>query len=417
MIITEENATSSATQVGTFELCPRKWALKYIDRIEAEANKFADLGINTHGKLERWLRAGVPPEIDATHRDEDHRKEDERAVKLAQALIPYLPPPQAVKPLDVENDQILRVGGIDFFLKVDLFMPKWTGDMPWIFDHKTTKDPARWALTPELMPLDIAASIYGVWGLLKSKADAVTLQWNYVKSIGTPHVTPVVQTVTGRMIRDRVSESIETSRMMAVIRESGITGMEVPFDASGCNAYGGCPYKKICNLSANDEMVSIMSQGTTAKSGETKAFLARLQARKNGTTVAPPTAAPQHVNPPEEDAGAAGAAEGSENPFLAKMRARKGAAAAPASAPATPAPTAPTETVLAAAEPKKGRKAAAAAPAPAPEPAADPVQDAWLEYSKVALGALVGQVEPAEAADVAAQYADAMVGQFAERRG
>lgn len=279
VVLAPQDFVVSATQVSTYELCPRKWAFRYIDGVESPPNKYAELGIDTHGHLEQWLRAAVVP------------VGSDKSAQLAQALIPFLPPPQIVDPLNVELSQYYTLCGVTFNLAVDLFMPKW-GERPRVFDHKTCGD-LKWALTADRLPGDVQGSLYAGWALHKMAAPEVDLQWNYVCTKGAIKTLPVVATVTGRQIQERLGKSLESAREMRVIAESGARAMQVQYDARGCSAFGGCPHQERCNLSAQEKMQSIAAQAVAANRGEknmgdTEAFLASLAATKaNGQQQAP----------------------------------------------------------------------------------------------------------------------------------
>ena len=46
----------SASQIETFSNCPRKWAWRYLEGVEDEPNKSAELGRAIHAELEKYLR-------------------------------------------------------------------------------------------------------------------------------------------------------------------------------------------------------------------------------------------------------------------------------------------------------------------------------------------------------------------------
>lgn len=290
-MIREEEFIVSATQVSTYELCPRKWAFRYINGIKAPPNKFAVLGLDTHGHLESWLRNSIVPQG------------EDKSVKLAQALIPLLPPPQAVDPKNVELEQYFNIAGATFNMKVDLFMPKW-GDFPYVFDHKTGGNPDYWLKTPDDLVQDIQASLYGGWALMKSLAPEVALQWNYVRTKGAIITRPVATRIQAKHIRERLGKTVDSAHEMEAIAKSGARALDIVYDAKGCDAYGGCPYKEQCNLQPLDRVRSIMSQQQgPGLSPNTQQFLSQLS---NGQ-VNPPAqpqqgfqAQPQQAPPPPQ---------------------------------------------------------------------------------------------------------------------
>lgn len=243
----------SATQVSTAELCLRKWAWRYIDKIKAPPNKFAVLGVDTHGHAEKWLKYGIVPYGD-------------KAAELAQALIPHLPPPQSVHPAHVEMNQLysFTTHDVHFILVVDLFLPSALGGVPRVYDHKTGSNPDYW-LTPETLPRDIQGSLYAAWGMHRTGSPVIDLQWNYVKTKGSATTKPVVARVDGHDISERLEKSVETAKLLRVVAQSGARAMDVMYDAAGCSAYGGCPYQDRCNLSPVDRVRSIMTMDPNAQ--------------------------------------------------------------------------------------------------------------------------------------------------------
>jgi PD-(D/E)XK nuclease superfamily protein len=381
---------ASASSVSTFELCARKWAWVKLDGLEGAQHPSAAFGERVHGHLERWLASKVPP-LD-THEE-----------RVAQAIIQHLPVPQLVLPNDVEVGLSMRLGGVYFVGRVDLYLPRHpeTG-RPRVYDHKTTSD-FGWALAPELMVDDVQATLYAVWGLLRSKADAIDLQWTYGLTKGAPKSLPVVQTVTSAAIKDRVNKTIETARVMRELtRMEGLTAIEVPYNAEACEAYGGCPFKENCNLSAQERIESIMSQGTAQGS-----LLDQLRAKRNANkSPAPaPGTSSQPVNPPAASNGSApaetvlsGVVSPIEKLRQKKAEQEKAAAAAAATTPA-PAPEPETEEAPAPAAAKPGpgrpRKSRAA------EPEHEAVDDLepkrlWVAF---AVAALRGGKDGSAAAD------------------
>lgn len=278
-----EDFLVSATQVSTFELCNRKWAWRYIEKVEAPSNKFAVLGVETHGHLERWLKFSIVPVVRPWSDLEALQitlEQEEKSVKLAQALIPLLPPPQAVDPNNVEIDQVFKIhydgGTVKAIVKSDLFMPKWRDDLPTVYDHKTGGNEDYW-LTPDRMVQDIQATLYAGWALTKIyTAPAVDLQWNYARTKGAIKTLPVVARVNGRAISERLGKTVETARIMEQWANSPARALDYPYNALACEAYGGCPYKDRCNLQPIDRMRSVMSQQQPITAPATRNFVNQL---------------------------------------------------------------------------------------------------------------------------------------------
>lgn len=242
----------SATQIDNYELCNRKWAWRWLEGVKAPPNKFAQLGLDTHGPMEKWLAYGVVPDG------------QDKPNQLAQALIPYCPPPQAVVPDNVEREELIVVDDVLFVLKVDLYMPSvltWDGSRyrPRVYDHKTSKDPEKWAPQPDQIHFDTQAALYALWAILKSGERVVDMQWNYVKTVGAIKVHPVCATVSDEMIVPRMERSVQVAREIKWHLKNTKRALDVVHDVRACDEYGGCPYKDRCGITARERIIGIMS--------------------------------------------------------------------------------------------------------------------------------------------------------------
>lgn len=344
--------TSSASQIKTAELCLRKWAFIKIDGLPDPPSKWAAFGTRTHKILEHWFQRRTPP----PGSDEG---------KVAQCMIPHLPMPQNVHPDDVElHIKGFEIGGVPFRGYIDLFRPAIGGLPVEVYDHKTCGD-FRWSVTEDDMHEDAQVTLYAYWAMMKTNAQEVRVQWTYGKRGKSPKCRPVIRTLTWDEIKPRIEKTAETVRHLKLLKETpDLKALDVPYDARGCEAFGGCTFKKLCNLSPQEQIGSIMAQGETS-TGKND-FLAKLNARKaalagNGTPAthppsldvvdgaasAPATSEPG-INPPEPPADAAPPApeskpkEKKKRKTAAEKKAEKEAALAAESArvPLTPEPPA-----------------------------------------------------------------------------
>lgn len=383
---------ASASSVSKFELCHRKWAWHAIDQLDGPPSPAAEFGSRVHSHIEHWFTKKTPP-VDGTPEQ-----------KVAQAIIAHLPPPQSVRVGNVEVALSMRLGGVFFVGYIDLFMPEHpeTG-RPRVYDHKTTSD-FGWALAPETMVDDVQATLYAAWAFLRTKADVVELQWTYGRTKGAAKSLPVIREVTKADIQERVNKTVESAKVMRELLSMGVSAIEVPYNAEGCEAFGGCPFQENCKLSAQERIESIMSQGNAQGT-----LLEQLRAkRSNNKPAAAAGTSSQKVNPDPTPAPAS--TEGMSP--LEKLRAKKKAAeAAPAPAPVEEAPQEETPATPAARGPGRPRKSAAAA---APEPPAaltDTPKQAWTLF---AAAALVGGKSAAEASEVAGELLLAQAELFPE---
>lgn len=400
---------ASASSVSTFELCPRKWAWAKLDGLESPQHPSAAFGTSVHGHIQQWLQSRVVPGGGS------------REEKVAQAIIAHLPPPQLVDPNLVEAGLSIRLGGVYFIGYMDLFVPKYpeTG-RPRVYDHKTTSN-FDWALAPETMVDDVQATLYAAWAQLKTNALEVDLQWTYGLTKGAAKSLPVVRTVRGADIKERLCKTIETAKIMREVALAGdVRALDLPYKADACEAYGGCPFQKNCNLSAQERIESIMSQGTAQVS-----LLEQLR-QKRETNRQPPTPAStaQAVNPPQAASPAEfvqqanGGAASSPLERLRAARAAAAAAPAPVEAPvpapaAAPAATTVLEQRQPAPTPGPGRPRKpravpeqVAAPEPVVMPDLNP-KGLWVVFAAAALaGGKSGDEAKGIAADMILEHAE-----------
>jgi len=237
------------------------------------------MGTLVHSHLETWLKHRKLPAIG-------------EAAVVANAMIPHLPPPQAVEPHDIEREFQWRFQEVAFRGFIDLIHFDSSKQVPvTIYDHKTTSD-LQWAKTAEDLGVDVQATLYARVLMDQTSTDVVQLQWTYATRKARPQVLPVRRLITRDEILPRVSQTVASAREMQSILNAGCTAIEVPYDASACDAFGGCPFRTNCNLTTQQKIQSAMTQENQKNS-----FLQRLQARKAGASGAAP--ATFAVNPPE----------------------------------------------------------------------------------------------------------------------
>lgn len=270
----------SASQVSSYEMCPRKWAWNKVDGLPSTSNKYAEMGTQVHSHLETWLTKRKLPAVG-------------EAAAIANAMIPYLPPPQAIDAENVERRFVWSFEDVSFQGFIDLVQVGTSKDVT-IYDHKTTSD-LQWAKSEEDLLDDVQATLYARVLMDQMSTDTVQLQWTYATRKARPQVLPVKITVTRDDIESRVAHTVASAREMQEILLSECSAVDVPYNASACGAFGGCPFQANCNLTTRQKVQSAMSQENQHNS-----FLQRLQARKaTGATNPSGAAAALAVNPPE----------------------------------------------------------------------------------------------------------------------
>ncbi len=266
-----EERYCSASQVEKYELCPRKWAFRYVDGIEDEKSDAAELGTECHEQLELWLRDGR--QIDLT----------KRSGKIVVVGLHLLPSP-GTPGLVTERELLFEMGGHKWIGYTD-YSILGANPRPIVGDHKTTGD-FRWMKSAEkLRTSDGQAALYAAEAMLETGADAVDLQWNYFRTKGAPKAEPVRAIVTRDDVTPTLTRMIVVADEMQEIRRQGLTALQVVSNPNACDAFGGCPHKSKCNISISQRFKANMAQQKTAAD-----VLAELKAKKTQGVNAPPAA-------------------------------------------------------------------------------------------------------------------------------
>lgn len=345
--------TLSASQVGTWNECQRKWAWKYVAKIPAPQHASAALGSRVHGHLERYLESGTPIQFTGA----DGRPDE--AAEIAASGIHLLPPPKSGM-VERKFDLDLKLGS---FVGPRGTLPKVMvtgrkdferiGDdgRPEVWDHKTTSA-ERWAKTPEDLLEDVQAGIYGWEALQKFGGASVSLRWVYYRTRGARKAW-IVPAEMSREHADRlfdqflvVSKDIATT-LVSVDKDGPDGPLSLPPTPSACEGFGGCPYRGLCNLSPKQRMSSIMSQANAAPA--TSSLLASLTARRAAPSpvsegITPDEAVARTYTPPTGPAAPAPATFGPINPPESKLVSETDVPAPDTTPPETPAVEKPKRT-------------------------------------------------------------------------
>lgn len=261
----------SPTQISDYLLCQRKWAHKRIDKVQAEQNESAALGSEVHEQLECYLKGG---DLDFTR----------VSGEIAAAGLEHIPAPlTAGMRVEGKNFQF-DLENITYIGKIDVDMPPGTWqELPVIIDHKTTKD-FKWVKSPEELQKDVQANVYAAYAMIKYQTDSVYVKWVYYKTKKPYKSKPVHLTMYRPQVEEQFKKLHLTAQDMVAILESGKRALDLPPTPDACEAFGGCPYRHICNLSPLERMRSAMAQSADD-------LIARLRA-KNGISTPntqPPT--------------------------------------------------------------------------------------------------------------------------------
>jgi hypothetical protein len=256
----------SVSQIETARTCMRKWAFNKIDGLLDDPKPAAILGQAVHDQLEHYLRDGRPIQA--------HTNPGRIAVIGARFLpAPRTPGMEVEKYFRIEIGPALFRGYMDVFLPPDDIRRRM---LPVVMDHKTTGN-FSWAKTKDFLETeDVQSGVYAHWAMTEYGATACDLQWTYFKTTGAASAFPVNALMT-RMQADVILEGVvDTSQKMLKVLQTCSRALDVTPDPTGCEAFGGCSRKALCQITPKMALKSIMSQGQKANEN----VLARLKLRK-----------------------------------------------------------------------------------------------------------------------------------------
>lgn len=292
-LVPEQRRKRSASQVSTALACNRKWGWNYIVGVPSITHPSAALGSDTHSQLENYLRTRLGFDFSRP------------SGEIAASGIEHLPRPMQDHMLIEEHFQFEGRHLWHGYKDIE------THDT--IYDHKTTSD-LKWAKTEEELEWDVQRVLYAEDYFRKHPdRDVVKTKWVYYQTKGTRRSKPV-EFLAGRAETkekfdeiERIADELDAIQNRAAELDGDAKRayiLTLPYDSGQCEAYGGCPYRGLCNLSPNERFAGAMTQANNS-------LQARLAARANGTppiSAADPTAdvvngrqleMPKHLQDPE----------------------------------------------------------------------------------------------------------------------
>ncbi len=318
-----KHIVNSPSQIDTYageSPCKRKWAFKYIAKLDSPPHPSAFLGTLIHAFLEPWLSRGVvigsQPPLDRKNRVIKATKAQyEKAISVAQRMIRYLPPPGIAS---VERSFYLYTqwghfytGFIDFSFDgrqyqdplSALYMPHF--NVPVIGDHKSTGN-LDYAKTEEDLHKDSQGIIYALAGFLGFNVEELLLFWNYgTTKSRVADTKPVLTRVRLPSVLEKFENVIEPiAAEMLWHRQNATDPNSFPPTLSTCTAFGGCPFRKHCKVTDQERLMFDMSNQQPAP--DTMAARMAAFPGSNGapqfapppTFAPPPLAAPSSATPP-----------------------------------------------------------------------------------------------------------------------
>lgn len=244
----------SASQLKLFQRCKRRWGFVYLHGLREPDTNATKLGKRVHKALEDHI--DDKKTLDLTTREG----------KIAYRGLPFLP---LQRPMTVEGYFEYTRDGYKYRGYIDLDVEVANDDeySSYIIDHKTSRNPKKWALTVEGLTKDIQAVLYAAHkldGLKRHKSsDAARLRWLYYPTETKGDAIPV-DTV---MNRREVDEAfVPIARLSRQIHDSfkvkHPNDLEPNFGA--CNDYHKlCHVAHLCNRSSMDILEGMFADNTT----------------------------------------------------------------------------------------------------------------------------------------------------------
>jgi hypothetical protein len=308
----------SATQLQTFELCPRKWWFDKVLRLPRLERKQFDFGTVLHSVCERFLLAdelGIDP---ITNEPVDLYPEDwhnnlppadqDLIKRLISAAITEGVLERKPNRLIEHEFRLPVIPGVQIMGFVDVLYPDS------VEDHKTSKA-TRWFQSAKSLPENLQMLIYGKVCLDRNpRLDRVLLRHNqFCKDPDKPQVRKTEAWATKEQILDAwENRVVATAHKMVEIKQAEYgSWMDTPepdYSKGPCNAYGGCEFTPICTKRESTKTYQIRidrankrsvkySQMTTPPTRErsnTMGVMDKLNAKKAAaqTAASTPTKAP-----------------------------------------------------------------------------------------------------------------------------
>lgn len=265
----------SASEIETFDLCPRRWAFIYIEQKRPPPNDSAALGTRVHAILEKWLKDGAAPDTWTAEGD------------IAASGLHLLPAPRTSTL--VTEGQFRFTSKRAWYTGFKDFRYRDASGLIHVGDHKTTKA-FTWAKSPEEILCHPQALIYAVDEFFKNpNDDRLALDWVYYRTTGARKAELRSQIVSKDTVAEMFFEHVDpvAGEITKLHHEVplGASALDFAPDFRACDAFGGCPFLSICNPTPTQRMQATMTQAGLSLADKLKSMKA--------------TRSPSPIHPPE----------------------------------------------------------------------------------------------------------------------
>ena len=280
----------SASQVTTYEMCPTRWYINKVLKVDTPTSPAQQFGKDLHSAVENYLKERTIP--------------DESADPRIRALLSNAEPilnniiDKAGDTLEVEKEITGPIiGGTTYLGYIDVLAV--IDGYALIADHKNSSS-SKWFKSEYQLAKDVQMNLYAnhCFENLEDIAGVQTMHIQYLRG------SPFTVTTTSHLIDpDECSKQFVRIQKVAVemkeiVDEVGGNWLRastsVPRISKSCMAFGGCPFKPIChrgvkpeNLFCEEKMP--LPKSTPFKEGNSNMnILEKLRAEKNGTQAEEP---------------------------------------------------------------------------------------------------------------------------------
>ena len=348
----------SASQVETFQRCPRAWYNKSVLKHPDPSSPQAERGTRIHkfGELyqtiqaialeeafdtadvkeqffeslrvetDAWRKppAGLPEMVWRFYEEEELPVGDLDA-PIIRALVNVLPNPGKSSLVEHSFEMECWDGGpvfkgfIDF---ADVLSPmkdvnNKTYKLYHVLDYKTRGD-LRYAKKPEELRKDTQMVSYSRAVMQEFGAEFVKAEHLYVCTSSPYRTLDVSVTLAKHEVDERWKTIIDTVRQMEAWRaEKHLTADALPPNTNACDAFGGCAFRKLCGLEPSKKQLVQIRAADEARKAELRAarqgenmtkpmtlsekIAAKNAAKANGTPATPaPNAMDAGLTPPDQ---------------------------------------------------------------------------------------------------------------------
>ena len=258
-----KKVTISPSQLANYLDCPRKWFFQTVLKLpDFKSPVSRDFGTCLHEVLERFYGAddsgrdenGLPVDLfpPGWEKVREFGRDTGRELNMQEQAIAKKLIAQAIedgflqRPPARSIERYVKIpvdDGVDIHGYIDVHSPGL------ILDHKTTKNP-KWAMSAKKLSQDPKMLCYAVMEQVEAPGTPVTLRLDYYDKSLSKRPFKVETCLKPQRVIDFRSEVLEPSARH--IRQSDLSPddwaeVEGPRAKGACDAYGGCPFAKICS--------------------------------------------------------------------------------------------------------------------------------------------------------------------------